>query len=129
MPQEIETALFRLLQESLNYVHRHSGSKKVDVAIRRNDKEALVTIRDYGRGLPLQKLQDVQNGRSRGVGLTGLRERVAVLGGSLEVFSAEPGSLISAQHGSRLKISLPSGVAWGFNWWQQRWQGCPILNV
>ncbi len=96
MPQEVETALFRLLQESLNNVHRHSGSKKVDVAIRLDDGKALVTIRDYGRGFRLQQLQDVQQGRSQGVGLTGLRERVAALGGSLEVDSAEPGSLIRA---------------------------------
>jgi len=96
MPQEIETALFRLLQESLNNVHRHSGSKKVDIAIRLNGGKALVTIRDYGCGFSFQQLQDIQNGRSRGVGLTGLRERIAVLGGSLEVVSAEPGSLIKA---------------------------------
>jgi signal transduction histidine kinase len=96
MPQEIETALFRLLQESLNNVHRHSGSKKVDIAIQLDGGKALVTIRDYGCGFSLQQLQDVQNGRSRGVGLTGLRERIAVLGGSLVVISAEPGSLIKA---------------------------------
>ena len=94
MPQEIETALFRLLQESLNNVHRHSGSKKADIAIRLDGGRAQVTIRDYGCGFSLQQLEDVQNGRSRGVGLTGLRERIAALGGSLEVVRAEPGSLI-----------------------------------
>ncbi len=99
MPQEIETALFRSLQESLNNVHRHSGSKKVDIAIGVDDGKASVTIRDYGCGFSLQQLQDIQNGRSRGVGLTGLRERLAVLGGSLEVASAEPGCSI--------KVTLP----------------------
>jgi signal transduction histidine kinase len=99
MPQEIETALFRLLQESLNNVHRHSGSKKVDITILLDGGKALVTIRDYGCGFSLQELQNVQNGHSRGVGLTGLRERIAVLGGSLEVVSVEPGSLI--------KVTLP----------------------
>jgi signal transduction histidine kinase len=96
MPQEIETAMFRLLQESLTNVHRHSGSKKVDIAIRLDGGKSLVTIRDYGCGFSLQQLQDIQNGRSRGVGLTGLRERIAARGGSLEVVSAEPGSLIRA---------------------------------
>ena len=94
MPQEIETALFRLLQESLNNVHRHSGSKKVDIAIRLDGDKAQVTVRDYGCGFSLQQLQDIQKGHSRGVGLTGLRERIAALGGSFEVVSAEPGSLI-----------------------------------
>jgi two-component system, NarL family, sensor kinase len=99
MSQEIETALFRLLQESLNNVHRHSGSKKVDIAMRLDGGKALVTVRDYGCGFSLQQLQDVRNGRSRGVGLTGLRERIAVLGGSFEVVSAEPGAFI--------KVTLP----------------------
>ena len=94
MPQEVETALFRALQESLTNVHRHSGSKKVDIAIRLDAGNAFVTVRDYGCGFSPQQLQDVQNRRSRGVGLTGLRERIAVLGGSLEVIAAEPGSLI-----------------------------------
>lgn len=94
MPQEIETAFFRWLQESLNNVHRHSGSKKVDIAIRLDGGKVLGTIRDYGCGFSLQQLQDFQKGRSPGVGLTGLRERMAALGGSLEVVSAGLGCMI-----------------------------------
>lgn len=94
LPREVETALFRALQEGLTNVHRHSESKRVDITIRLDAGEAVVTIRDYGRGFSLQQLQDVNNGRSRGLGLTGLRERIAVLGGSLEVVSTEPGALI-----------------------------------
>lgn len=93
MPQEIETAFFRWLQESLNNVHRHSGSKKVDIAIRVDGRKVLGTIRDYGCGFSLQQLHDFQKGRSRGVGLTGLRERMAALGGSLEVVSAGLGCM------------------------------------
>jgi signal transduction histidine kinase len=99
LPQDVETALFRVLQESLTNVHRHSESKKVDITIRLDGGEALVTIRDYGCGFSSQQLQDVHNGRSRGVGLTGLRERIAVLGGLFEVVSMEPGALI--------KVTLP----------------------
>jgi len=99
LPQDIETALFRALQESLTNVHRHSGSKKVDVTIRLHDGEALITIRDYGCGFSSQQLQDVDSGRSTGVGLTGLRERIAVLGGFLEVVSSAPGAII--------KVTLP----------------------
>jgi signal transduction histidine kinase len=96
LPQDIETALFRVLQESLTNVHRHSQSKKVDITIRLDGGEALVMIRDFGCGFSRQQLQDVQNGRSRGVGMTGLRERIAVLGGLFEVFSEEPGISIKA---------------------------------
>lgn len=99
LQQDIETALFRVLQESLTNVHRHSESKKVDITIRLDGEQALVTIRDYGRGFSAQQLQDVRNGRSLGVGLTGLRERIAALGGVLEVVSMEPGALI--------KVTLP----------------------
>jgi signal transduction histidine kinase len=94
LPQDVETALFRVLQESLTNVHRHSGSKKVDITIRIDRGEALVTIRDYGRGLSAQHLEDVPKGRSSGVGLTGLRERITALGGSVEVGSMEPGASI-----------------------------------
>lgn len=94
MTQEVETALFRVLQESLTNVHRHSGSKKVDIAIRCDRGATQVTIRDYGKGFSLQQLGDVRHGRAHGVGLTGLRERIAVLGGSLEVAPASPGTLI-----------------------------------
>jgi signal transduction histidine kinase len=99
LPQNAETALFRMLQEALTNVHRHSGSKKVDITIRFDDGMASVMIRDYGRGFSAQQLQDIRQGVSRGVGLTGLRERIVVLGGTLEVVSAEPGALV--------KVTLP----------------------
>ena len=99
LPQDVETALFRVLQESLTNVHRHSESKKVDITIRLDGGEAVVSIRDYGCGFSPQQLRDVRNGRSRGVGLTGLLERIAVLGGKLEVDSTEPGAMV--------KVTLP----------------------
>jgi signal transduction histidine kinase len=94
MQEDVETALFRLLQESLNNVNRHSGSKKVDVGIRLDGENAVVTIRDYGCGFTPQQLRDVNNSRSRGVGLTGLRERISALGGVFEVLPAQPGALV-----------------------------------
>jgi len=99
LPMRIEIVLFRVLQESLTNVHRHSESRKVDITIRFDGGEALVTIRDYGRGFTSQQLRDVRSGRSGGVGLTGLRERIGVLGGLLEIVSMDPGALI--------KVTLP----------------------
>lgn len=71
----------------------------MDITIGLDGGKVLVTIRDYGCGFSSQQLQDVRTGRSRGVGLTGLRERIAVLGGLFEVVSTEPGALI--------KVTLP----------------------
>jgi signal transduction histidine kinase len=99
LPQDIETALFRVLQECLTNVHRHSGSNKVDIELRLDDGDVLALIRDYGCGFTSQQLQNVRIGHSAGIGLTGLRERVTVLGGLLEVVSAEPGALV--------KVTLP----------------------
>jgi len=99
LPQDVETALFRVLQESLTNVHRHSGSKTVDIEIRLGAGEASITIRDQGCGFSSQQLQDIRSGRSRGLGLTGLRERIAALGGFLEVMSSGAGALI--------KVTLP----------------------
>jgi signal transduction histidine kinase len=99
LPREVETTLFRVLQESLTNVHRYSESKKVDVQIQRinNGDEVLLTVRDYGRGFSAQQLRDTNQGRSRGVGLTGLRERIAALSGTLEVVSAQPGASINVR--------------------------------
>jgi signal transduction histidine kinase len=99
LPQPIETALFRALQESLTNVHHHSGSKKVEIELRLEGREILLTVRDYGSGFSPQLLRDVQAGHSRGIGLTGLRERMASQGGKLEVIPGEPGTLI--------KVTLP----------------------
>jgi signal transduction histidine kinase len=99
LEQDVETALFRVLQESLNNVHRHSESEMAEVGIEVEDGKVLTTIRDFGVGFDSQHLREVKNGRSRGVGLTGLRERISALGGSFEVTAADPGTLI--------KVALP----------------------
>jgi signal transduction histidine kinase len=97
LPQDIETALFRALQESLTNVHRHSESKKVDITIRQHGREVLLNVRDYGCGFSPQLLQEVNCGRAGGIGMTGLRERIAVLGGLFEVVSSDPGALIKVR--------------------------------
>jgi PAS domain S-box-containing protein len=97
MSQKLETALFRVLQESLTNVHRHSGSDKVDISIRLEGRNAVVVIRDYGSGFAPQVLRDLQNGCAKSVGLTGMRERITTLGGVLEVTSADPGATISVK--------------------------------
>ncbi len=94
LPQLVEMALFRSLQESLTNVHRHSGSPKVDVRIEINNEQVGLTVRDYGRGITPEKLENSHTGANLGVGLTGMRERVTELGGSLQVLRENPGTLV-----------------------------------
>jgi signal transduction histidine kinase len=104
LPQDVETALFRLLQESLTNAHRHSASHKVDICIRRDTGKVSATIRDYGQGFTPEQLQDIRKGNSGGVGLTGLTERMGALGGRLEVEAADPGSIV------RVTVPVPDPV-------------------
>src|SRR4051812_15102960 len=67
-----EIALFRILQESLTNVHRHSGSSVVEVHLKASGNKAVFTVRDFGRGMPAGSIQGSQpNGEQFGVGLRG----------------------------------------------------------
>lgn len=97
LPNPIENALFRVLQESLTNVHRHSGSFEVDVRLRREGPVVILEVRDYGCGISKRL-----TGSSRmaipdsGVGLAGMRERLNELEGELEIESAGPGTRLRA---------------------------------
>ena len=100
LPQMAETAFFRITQESLANIQRHSGSKRAKVSIREDPDSVLLEIADYGRGINFPK-----NGSSSphhghallGVGIPGMRERMAQLGGSLEIDSSSAGTTIRAR--------------------------------
>ena len=97
LPSEIETALFRILQEALTNVHRHSGSRSVEVRLTRDTAFVALAIQDHGKGLPPDALERFkQNGTSLGVGLAGMRERTKELGGSLHLDSGPKGTLLKA---------------------------------
>ncbi len=89
LPVDLETAAFRVIQECLTNVHRHSGSKTATVELSRTANEVRVEVADKGRGIESQK--------SAGVGLRGMRERVAQFGGQLEVSSTDSGTTIVAK--------------------------------
>jgi PAS domain S-box-containing protein len=96
LPKEVEVALFRVLQEGLTNVVRHSQSESVEIEIERNRREAKLRIRDCGRGIPTEILRRIkQNGSHEGVGLMGMRERAAELGGRLEISSDAQGTLVA----------------------------------
>jgi signal transduction histidine kinase len=82
LPETIEIALFRVLQESLTNVHRHSGTSKVDVRFRREVYAVILEGRDYGRGMPLEVLSSIAPPATpSGVGLAGMRQRFHKLRG------------------------------------------------
>jgi PAS domain S-box-containing protein len=87
--------LFRIFQESLTNVVRHSGASRVEVELRRDDKEVTMLIRDNGRGLP-----QGQTVASTSYGLRGMRERAEQLGGKIK-FDTQPGG------GMSVGVSLP----------------------
>jgi signal transduction histidine kinase len=94
LPKEIELALFRVLQESLTNVHRHANARSIDVEITRAAGNAVLVVQDDGKGIAQEVLTAFHAGLAGGIGLGGMRERLAELGGSLEVRSHGNGSLI-----------------------------------
>ncbi|MGB8323047.1 MAG: ATP-binding protein [Candidatus Acidiferrum sp.] len=96
LPKEIELALFRVLQEALTNVHRHAHAENVIVDLKRSDKDVTLTIQDDGRGIPADTLQAFNDGLAGGIGLAGMRERLAELSGTLEVQSEKSGTMVRA---------------------------------
>ncbi len=100
LPQMAETAFFRITQESLSNIQRHSGSKLAKVALREDPDAVTLEISDYGRGMnfPTNGSASPHRGQPRlGVGIPGMRERMAQLGGSLEIDSGSAGTTVRAK--------------------------------
>ena len=98
LSRDTELALFRVLQESLTNVHRHSGSETAHVRLSMKDGKAVLEIGDAGKGIPSAILADSGESSRRfvGVGLRGMRERLGQLGGRLEISSTEHGATVIA---------------------------------
>ena len=93
---DLEVALFRIVQECLTNVHRHSGSQEATVRLLRSMGEVRLEVQDSGRGIPAQKPLSIHGDSTMGVGLRGMRERVRQLGGKLSVESNARGTTIAA---------------------------------
>jgi signal transduction histidine kinase len=94
LPENVELGLFRVLQEGLTNVHRHSGSNRAEVSLQLRAGQAWLRIRDYGRGIPEEVLRQWRTTGSSGVGLSGMRERVQELHGKVEISGLADGTLI-----------------------------------
>jgi PAS domain S-box-containing protein len=92
LPDQVELAVFRVLQECLTNVHRHSGSTVARVKILPEDTSVVLEVSDQGRGVGLQNGSDP----IIGVGITGMRERVRELGGEFEITFSSEGTIVRA---------------------------------
>lgn len=92
---EVELALFRIVQECLTNIQRHSGSETASILLRREGSQVLLEIADQGRGA--EGWSKAENGNARlGVGIAGMRERISQLGGKLEILSGAQGTTVRA---------------------------------
>ena len=93
LPRDVETALFRIVQEGLSNVHRHSGSKTARIKVFNAGGEIVLVISDDGKGFPPEILV---TSAGLGVGIAGMRERARQLGGRLEIHSSSVGTEVMA---------------------------------
>jgi signal transduction histidine kinase len=110
LPKDLELALFRILQEALTNIHRHSKSASAEVSISMQAQEVTMIISDHGKGIPPETLSNFKtNGTRVGVGLAGMKERVMEFKGSLEIQSDGAGTKITVRMPvHRRDLSLPS---------------------
>jgi two-component system NarL family sensor kinase len=83
----MEIAVFRVMQECLTNIHRHSGSPTATIRLRRHDGEVLVEISDEGKGIAFDQREKISAAGTPGVGIRGMRERLRQLGGTMEITS------------------------------------------
>ncbi len=96
LPQDYELCLFRIAQECLTNIHRHSGSSVAVVRLLRAEGEIKLEVSDEGAGISAETQSKVAAGETAGVGLRGMRERVRQLGGRLEIYSNGKGTTVTA---------------------------------
>ena len=95
LPSDMEIAIFRIVQECLTNIHRHSGSATATIRLHQEGERLIVHVEDRGRGIPAEKQKELESGRG-GVGFSGMRERVRQLGGTLEIQSQGSGTRVTA---------------------------------
>jgi PAS domain S-box-containing protein len=105
LPSEMELLIFRLVQESLTNIHRHSGSQTAIIRIEREEKTIRVKVEDRGKGMSPKRLAEIHSGGS-GVGIRGMRERVRHFRGDLVIESNGCGTKICATLPWRTPLSM-----------------------
>lgn len=100
LPAETETSLFRLVQEGLTNIHRHSGSDRATITLEHDGKCLRLMMEDYGKGIDMAKLAGKNGTPANGVGIAGMQERVRELGGTMQIESEN--------HKTRVSVVLPT---------------------
>jgi PAS domain S-box-containing protein len=96
LPRDVEIALFRILQEALTNVHRHSESTRVEIRLSVDERRVQMEIQDFGHGIAAGTMRQLLNGGAKGsVGIAGMRERARELGGSLQITSDPKGTVLT----------------------------------
>ncbi len=99
-----EVALFRVVQEGLTNVLRHSGSSQALIRVQRSPNEIQISVEDHGKGIDAETLAKLASHHETiGVGIPGIRERLNQLGGTLEIHADKSGT--------RIVASVPAGEA------------------
>jgi PAS domain S-box-containing protein len=110
LPQEMELAIFRFVQEALTNVHRHSGSKTALILIDREGDKITVEVQDNGKGISPERLAEIQT-RGTGVGIRGMRERLLRFNGELSIQSDASGTRVCASLLSKPVAPMQNRVA------------------
>ncbi|HEX3738088.1 MAG TPA: PAS domain S-box protein [Terriglobales bacterium] len=95
LPREMELVIFRLVQECLTNIHRHSGGKSASIRLAQKVNQITLEVRDQGRGMANERLAEVQSGHA-GLGIRGMRERLSQFKGTLNIESDGSGTHVFA---------------------------------
>jgi PAS domain S-box-containing protein len=112
LSSEVETAVFRIVQEALTNVFRHSGARKVKVSLTQKEGAIIVAVRDDGKGIG-KKVVDLEPG-SVGVGIGGMKQRAKEFGGELRLINTQPGTLVELTIPSSSVLRESSAVMDGY---------------
>jgi signal transduction histidine kinase len=104
LPSEMELLIFRLVQECLTNIHRHSGSKTAQIELEREGENVHLTVQDQGAGMSSERLAEIQS-HGTGVGIRGMRERVRQFRGDLTMESNGSGTRVFASLPWKTRLS------------------------
>lgn len=103
LPSDVELAIFRLVQECLTNIYRHSGSQTALIRVRRRGESVQIEVQDHGKGISPERLLEIQS-RGSGVGIRGIRERIRQFHGEMKIESSALGTSVI------VSIPIPADV-------------------